>query len=128
MAETIFVFACFSDLNGPRSRNAIAASVVPAHVLKSFSDLPAGDATQILVDITGIDRLTPTSVIQILKELLAGELLASLDDSCDAAIHDRYGMRNSALATKLETKIRAGDCHVSTTERREAKRSVVSSV
>src|SRR5205085_9744972 len=48
--------------------------------------LSATDSAEILIDITSVDRL-PTSIgVEILKELLTGKLLASLDDVSNTAV------------------------------------------
>src|SRR4051812_46397671 len=50
------------------------------------SDGAARDVAEVLVDVTGVDRLALAVVVQILKELLTGELLTALYDPRDAPV------------------------------------------
>ena len=108
------------------SRNADAASIVPAKVLRR--DLSSGDLAQVLIDVAGIDALPMAIVIEILKQLLARQLLAVLHDAGDASVRDRYRVRHAALAAKFEAQLGAGHLDVSSSERREAERPVVACV
>ena len=75
-------------------------------------DLSARYAPQIIVDVARIHRLPTTVTIQILKELLTGELLTALHDVGDAAVGYRHQVRDAALAAELEAELRARHRHM----------------
>ena len=82
-------------------------------------DVLSGDLPEIRVHIGRGDILLRAVVIDILQELLAGQLLAGLDDLGDAAVLDRERPLLAALADETEADLRSVDRHVAVLERRE---------
>jgi hypothetical protein len=63
--------------------------------------------------------------IDILKQLVAWEIAALLDNSGEAPVSERYQVFLAALSPKLELQLRAGDPHVFVLHRGKSERFVV---
>ena len=57
--------------------------------------------------------------VEVLEELLAGDCLAALHDSRQAAVPDTDLVPDPALAAEVEAQGRAGDIHVAAAQGRQ---------
>src|SRR5581483_9111194 len=73
--------------------------------------LPGG-AAQVVVDVGRIDRVLDAVGIDVLEELLAGQLLAAADDARQAAVADLDVVPDATLAPEVEVDGRAVDVGV----------------
>src|SRR2546422_1092515 len=75
-------------------------------------DVPAGDFAKIRVHIVRRDGLALAGGVDVLEQLLPGEVLALLDDAREAPVGDRHRVIDPALAAKAEQQFRALDLDV----------------
>ena len=95
------------------SLSASEASTVPAQVRKSLA-VKASPAIilQIGVDVRRIDRLPLAFLVDVLEQLLAGDLLAGAHDAGEAAIAQRRAVQPAALAAVFEDDLGAREVDV----------------
>src|SRR5262249_27459223 len=86
------------------------------------------DFLDVAIDVARVDALRLSGLIEVLEELLTGQLAALLDDACEPAIVDADRMPNTALAAKLEPQRGATHLHVAVAACRQPERSILSSV
>ena len=65
-------------------------------------EVGAGQFTQVVVDVGGGHRATFAILVQILEQVLPGQLQATLDDAGQAAVTDLYLVFDTALATEVK--------------------------
>ena len=90
--------------------------------------LPPRDLAEILIDVAGVDALATSIIVEVLEQLLSGQLLTVLNDPSDATVGDRNRVRHAALAAELEAKLGARHRDVSSAKRREPEGAVVARV
>jgi hypothetical protein len=83
-------------------------------------DLAIRDLAQVFVDVAGVDLAARALFVEVLEQLLSGQLLAALHDPRDAAVGDTYTDRDAALAAELEDQLGAMNLHVPAAQRGEA--------
>src|SRR5262245_47084240 len=114
MARRTFRFASRCVEAGPIARKDSAASIVPAHVRKSFA------VTSRPVTFRRY-MLTSSARVDVLEELTSRKLATPLHDARDAAIRHRDGMRDAALAAELESERCTFDRNVTAAKRRQTE-------
>src|SRR5262245_23674561 len=72
-------------------------------------EIVRSDLTQVLIDVTRIDRLRLTVRVDVLEQVLTGEVPAALHQASDPAIGEGDLVILAALAAKPETNLRAID-------------------
>ena len=65
-------------------------------------EVGARDLAEIVVDVRGVDVLYAAFLVDVLEELLAGQLLAALDNPGEATVSDVDLVVNAALAAEFE--------------------------
>src|SRR2546421_4866355 len=88
IARTMFFFACVSESKASNSCKAQAASTVPAQVRKSLAVNSSPEIAQIVVDVGRVDGVACAVVIEVLEQLLTGQILAALDDPSQPTVLD----------------------------------------
>jgi hypothetical protein len=88
-------------------------------------DVRAGDVPQIIVDIGRADRSHDLIVVDILKEVLPGEILDRADDAGDAPIPHAQAPSLPALTVEVETQLGALHLQVTRAQGGEAIAGVV---
>src|SRR6267154_1224641 len=91
-------------------------------------DVPAGDLAKIGVHVVRRDGLALSGGVDVLEQLLPGEVLALLDDSREAPVGDRHGVIDSALAAEAEEQLRAPDLDMTLAQGGEAEGAVLARV
>src|SRR6267378_2233142 len=87
-------------------------------------DVPAGDLAKIGVHIVRRYGLALAGGVDVLEQLLPGEVLALLDDAREAPVGDRHRVIDSALAAEAEKQFRALDLDVTLAQGGEAEGAV----
>src|SRR5258707_7281291 len=82
-------------------------------------DVLAGDLAQIRVDLLRTDRVLVTLFVEILEQLVAGQVSASFDDARESAIVDVALIAISALAAEAETNVTAVDADMTIAQCRQ---------
>ena len=72
----------------------------------------AGDLVEVGVDVRGVDGVVVAVVVEILEELVAGDVDAALDDVGEAAVVEIDGVVDAAFALEAEGDVRAVDFDV----------------
>ena len=88
----------------------------------------AGDLLEILVDVGRVDQLPLTGFVDVLKELVAGQIAACLDDLREPPVLEIDGVPDTALAAELEAQRRSVDLRVLVAHRRQTERMIVAGV
>ena len=129
MARTMFFLAWACESNASNSWSAIIARTVPAHVRKSLAvnSSPAIARRYSLTSSEPMSRTSP-SIVHVLEQLLAGQLLAAPDDPGQPSIVDRDRVIDAALAPEPEFQGRAPDPGMPVAHRRQAERVVVAGI
>ena len=106
------------------AQSASAASTVPAQVRKSLAvKSRAGDLAQIVVDVGGVDRPPLAVLVDVLEQLLAGQVLALLRRSraSRAVVARRCCARLPLLPRNVEVQLASRRLDVAVAQRREAE-------
>ena len=88
----------------------------PDHPERSVGDLSR--------EVLACDISQPSALVDVLKEHLAGQLLAALDHARHPTVGDAELVLDSTLASKDEPDRRAADLDVPVAQRRQAERAV----
>ena len=90
-------------LKGSNLRSAVAASTEPAQVRKSFAVKwwPLMSRRYSFTSV-GVDVVLVAVVVEVLEELVAGDVFATLDDVGEAPVLEADGVVDAALALKGE--------------------------
>src|SRR4051812_4234681 len=65
-------------------------------------EIVAGDRAQIGIHVGGLDRARAAVIVDVMEQVLAGQLLHAPYDAREPRIGERYFMRHAALAAELE--------------------------
>jgi hypothetical protein len=87
-------------------------------------EVSSGDFPQVGVDIRGVHILPAPVFVEILKELLPGQIAALLDDTRETAIVDTHTVPLPALSSELKPQGRSLHLDVLIAHRRQAERIV----
>ncbi len=125
----MFFLAWTCESNASNSWRAIRARTVPAQVRKSLAvnSSPVISRRYALTSSEPTSRTSPV-LVDVLEQLLAGQLLASADDLRQPAIVDRDRVMDAALAPEAEFQARAPDPGVPVAHCRQAERVVVAGI
>ncbi len=93
-----------------------------AEVLRG--EVLAGDFAQVFVDVGGVDGVTLAFFVNVLEELVPGEVFTLLDDACEAAVLQADGVVDLALTLEAEGDLRAVDLDVLVAQRGQAVAAV----
>src|SRR5207245_9190209 len=88
------------------------------------ADVAPGERAQIGIDVIRGDRLALAGGVEVLEQLLAGQIAATLDDVRKARLGERDDVLDAALAAEAEAQRRAVDLHVAAAQRGQAVRAV----
>src|SRR5437867_858576 len=91
-------------------------------------ELPAADLSQVLVDVGGIDDLRLALVVDVLEELVTGQLLTVTDHTGQPSIREVDSMTLPSLAAELEAQRGTLNGDVLGAQRREPIGMVLSRV
>src|SRR5216117_1863074 len=91
-------------------------------------DVPAGDLAKIGVHVVRRDGLALAGGVDVLEQLLPGQVLALLDDAGEAPVGDRHRVIDSALAAEAEEQFRALDLDMALAQGGEAEGAVLARV
>src|SRR5581483_6190527 len=91
-------------------------------------ELFARDAMQVVVHVGGVDAVARARIVDVLKQLVARQLLASPDDARQPPVGDVDGAALVRLPAKLEMERGAVDVDVAIAQRGEPERSVLARV
>src|SRR2546425_9795936 len=117
------VLECFLRIEGDRGQNRSRPGP------KIFgAEIFAGNFAEVLIDVLRSDVADFAAIIEILKQILAGQILQLGNDFRDAPVGHIDFMLASALAAKTETQFRAFDLDMSIFHGREAERFVFARV
>src|SRR5438067_6021613 len=92
------------------------------------AEILAGDLSKVGVDVIRFDAPRLPVLVQVLKQLLAGEILAALDDAGQAAVGEADRMSPSTLTSELEADGRPVDVRVPAAQRCETEGTVLLAV
>jgi len=84
----------------------------------------ASELSQVVIDIGRVNRLALTGRIDVLKKLIAWQLLAPFDNRGEATVVKTHGVILPALATKVKLQRCPRNLHVPVPQRRQAKRTI----
>src|SRR5262245_35597785 len=116
----IKIFKLLEGLSGQR-RSGPGAKILGR-------DVQAADLPQVIVDVARADVADAVVVVQIFKQLLAGQLLALADEAGQPRVLQVDLVFDAALAPKLETDARAVNVRVAVVHRRQAERAVLARI
>src|SRR5947207_8444781 len=88
-------------------------------------DVLAGDLAQICVDLLRTDRVLIALFVEILEQLVAGQVAAPFDDAREAAIVDIALVAISALAAEAEMNVAAFDADMTIAQCRQPETLVL---
>ncbi len=88
------------------------------------SEVFSGDFVQVFIDVGRTDRLAPAFVVEVLKQVLAGQVLAFPDNVRQARICQIDLMLFSALTAESKANRRAMNVGMAIPKRGQAKRSI----
>ncbi len=91
-------------------------------------DVGGGDGAEVFVDVGGFDVVGIAVVVEELEELVAGKVVAALDDAGDAAVVEVDGVLDSGFAAEVEVDLRAVDIDVAVAQGGEAVGLVLAGV
>src|SRR5438270_2589708 len=72
-------------------------------------DLLAADFAQVIVDVSRIDRMTGPLLVQVLKQFIAGQVAAVLDDARQPAVIDVRFVPDAVFAAEVQMDAAAVD-------------------
>jgi len=84
-------------------------------------EILAGDFAEVVVDFLAGDAVGGAVAVDVLKQLVAGEVLAAADDFGQARVMEIDGVFDAAFAFEMEVDFRAVDFHVVVAEGGEAE-------
>jgi hypothetical protein len=87
-----------------------------------------GDVLEIVVDVGRVDDLPFTGFVDVLKQLVARQIAARLDDLRETAVLEIDGVTDAALAAELEAYVRAVDLRVLVAHGRQTEGMIVAGV
>src|SRR4051794_39475658 len=87
-------------------------------------EIVAADLAQVGVPIVGTDGLALAVVVDVLEQLVAGEIAAGFDDLREARVVELDRVRDTALAAEFETHFAAANLGVPIAHRRQPDRPV----
>ena len=82
----------------------------------------ASELSQIVIDIGGVNRLALSSGIDVLKELMAWQILAPFHNRGEATVVETHRVVYPAFATKVKLQRCPRNLHMPVPQRRQAKR------
>jgi len=88
----------------------------------------SGDVLEILVDVGRVDHLPFAAFVDVLEQLVAGQIAACLDDLCEPPVLEIDGVPDAALAAELESHLRSVDLRVLVAHRRQPEGMIVAGV
>ena len=88
----------------------------------------SGDVLEILVDVGRVDHLPFTAFVDVLEQLVAGQIAACLDDLRKPPVLEIDGVPDAALAAELESHLRSADLRVLVAHRRQPEGMIVAGV
>src|SRR2546429_4045199 len=91
-------------------------------------EILAGDLVQVLVDVCRVDGLYLAVAIDVLEELLSGDLEEPLDDSRHPAVVELDRMLLATLAPEGESDLGADDVDVPVAQRCQSIRAILFSI
>src|ERR1700704_5285660 len=91
-------------------------------------DVPAGDLAKIGVHVVRRDGLALAGGVDVLEQLLPGQVLALLNDAREAPVGDRHRVIDPALPAEAEEQFRALDLDVTLAQGRETEGAVLARV
>ena len=110
------------DTHAPQFDRGKHGAAPGAEVLGA--DVAPGERAQIGIDVIRGDRLALAGGVEVLEQLLAGQVAAALDDVRKARLGERDDVLDAALAAEAEAQRRAVDLHVAAAQRGKAVRAV----
>src|SRR6185503_16683054 len=84
----------------------------------------ARQVANVVVDVGRIDGRRPAVLVEILKQLLPGQVAATAHDARDPGVLDRDLVEHAALAAKVKADRAAPEGDVAVLERGQAERTV----
>src|SRR5437879_10753575 len=129
MASTTFLFASVSDSKPDASRSALGGqySACPrAEILGG--EFLAADFSQVAVDLVRGDHPALAVAIEVLKKVLARQVLATFDHPRDSPVSHPDGDLDAALALEKKADSGAPDVDVSVAQRGQPERVVLPGV
>lgn len=87
-----------------------------------------GHLLEILIHVGRIEAVILAIAVTVLKQLLSGKVLATLDDSCQTAILDPHRVILAPVAAKSDEDVRSVNLHMIIAKRGDAKGSIVTRV
>ena len=91
-------------------------------------DVTAGGLAQVGVYVVRGDGLALAGLVQVLEQLLPGQILAILDDAGDAPVADIHDVVDPALAAEGKAQFGASDLDVAPAQRGEAEGAVLARI
>src|SRR4030095_9088299 len=116
-APTHLVIGGLAREEGERAdRRAPGAKILGGETLA----VAAHSLAQVVVDHAGVDRLALAVGVDILEQLVTGQLLAATNDAREAAIVEHYLLHPTALALEREERATVlQELHVAVAQRRQ---------
>src|SRR5205807_698283 len=72
-------------------------------------NLLAADLPQVIIDVSRVDRMPVSLLVEVLEQFVAGQLAAILDDARQPAIIDVRFVPDPMFATKIQMDVTALD-------------------
>jgi hypothetical protein len=84
----------------------------------------ASEVSQVVIDIGGVNRLALSGGINVLKKLIAWQILTPFHNRGEATVVETHHVVYPALATKVKLQRCPRNFHVPVPHRRQAKRTI----
>ena len=88
-------------------------------------EVSAGRLADIIVDVLRPDRAAVAILVDVLEEILAGQVLCAANDPCDAPVGQLQSPLLARLSHERKTHCRTGDLDMPVAQRSEAETVVV---